>query len=275
MGDRVNDAHAQLLPSIIRLADMLPAGTSLALAQAIVGHTSQDWSGLRLRLGQIVPQPHLRSVLLDMLAAWQQAAPMLPAAEVALMLQTAAATTRSMRQSLKVELVWTGPLVPGPAMRRTDQALLQVIDAAQESLLIVSFAVYKIPAIAAAIVRAAARSVTIRICVEAPEPSGQKMAHDTVKALGPAVAQRAAIYVWPSDKRLIDGGGHSGVLHAKCAVADRRLLFVSSANLTDSAMTLNMELGVLIDGGSAPMTVASQFERLIAAGVLQPIVGAG
>jgi phosphatidylserine/phosphatidylglycerophosphate/cardiolipin synthase-like enzyme len=154
-------------------------------------------------------------------------------------------------------------------MRRTDQALLQVINAAQHTLLIVSFAVYKISAIAAAMVQAAERGVTIRICVEAPEPSGQKMAHDTIKALGPGVAQRAAIYVWPSEKRPIDDHGKAGVLHAKCAVADSRLLFLSSANLTEHAMTVNIELGTLIEGGTAPSKVMAQFEHMIAAGLLK------
>jgi phosphatidylserine/phosphatidylglycerophosphate/cardiolipin synthase-like enzyme len=262
------DPHGQLMPWVLRLADVLPSGTAYALAQAIVGGVAKDWNGLRLATSQIVPQPQLRARVTDLLAAWEQHTPELAPAEVALMVRTAVAATRSVRASQSIELVWTGPLVTGPTMRRTDQALLQVINAAQQSLLIVSFAVYKIPAIAGAIVRAAERGVTIRICVEAPEPSGQKMAHDTVKALGPLVAQRAAIYVWPNDKRVHDASGKVGVLHAKCAVADSRLLFISSANLTDNAMTINMELGVLVDGGSTPATVAAQFEQFIAAGVL-------
>ena len=132
---------------------------------------------------------------------------------------------KTYRESQAVELVWTGPLVSGATMRRTDQALLEVINNAQQSLLIVSFAVYKIPAIATAIVHAAGRGVAIRICVEAPEPSGQKMAYDTIKALGPEVAQHAALYVWPSDQRPHDANGHAGVLHAKCAIADGQCSF--------------------------------------------------
>ncbi|NTU80473.1 MAG: phospholipase, partial [Chloroflexales bacterium] len=105
--------------------------------------------------------------------------------------------------------------------------------------------------------------------IEAPEPSGQKMAYDTIKALGPEVAQHASIYIWPSVKRPVDGSGHSGVLHAKCAVADDRLLFISSANLTDHALNLNIELGTLIAGGTEPGTVRAQFDRLVEEGVLQ------
>jgi phosphatidylserine/phosphatidylglycerophosphate/cardiolipin synthase-like enzyme len=266
----MQDATNTLMAWIIRLAEALPTGTMATLTQVIRNCPAQQWGNIRIQVSQVIPQPHLRSLVVDMLSAWQQYDPAIPPGEVATMIWTAAETARSVKATQTVELVWTGPLVAGPAMRRTDQALLQVINAAEQSLLIVSFAVYKIATIAAAIVRAAERGVVIRICVEAPEPSGQKMAHDTIKALGSEVAERAAIYVWPSDQRPTDHG-QTGVLHAKCAVADSRLLFISSANLTDNAMTLNIELGTLITGGTAPSTVATQFEQLIAAGILQQV----
>src|SRR6266487_2042809 len=157
----MHDPHGQLMPWMIRLAEALPAGTLQTLASAIAACSAQDWGCVRLQATQAVPQPQLRALVVDMLTVWQQQAPDVLPADVALMLRTAAATARSVREAQTIELVWTGPLVAGPAMRRTDQALLQVINAAQQSLLIVSFAVYKISAIAAAIVRAAERGVTI------------------------------------------------------------------------------------------------------------------
>jgi len=150
---------------------------------------------------------------------------------------------------------------------------LHVITTARHTLLIVSFAVYKIPAITAALVQAAQRGVAIRVCVEAPEPGGQTIAYDTLAALGPEVAQHAAIYLWHHAQRPTGSGGKVAALHAKCAVADARLLFVSSANLTDYALNLNMELGVLIAGGPQPQTVVAQFDALIAQGVLQRVQG--
>ncbi len=59
-----------------------------------------------------------------------------------------------------------------------------------------------------------------------------------------------------------------GVLHAKCAVVDRRWLLVSSANFTDSAMQVNMEMGIAIEGEEMPGRVADHFERLVLAGSL-------
>ena len=113
-------------------------------------------------------------------------------ADVALVLRRRGDHAKAYRESQAVELVWTGPLSAARRCAGPIRRCCEVITSAQQSLLIVSFAVYKIPAIASAIVQAAKRGVTIRICVEAPEPSGQKMAYDTIKALGPEVAQRAA-----------------------------------------------------------------------------------
>ncbi len=267
----IEDRHTLISTWAVRLAAIMPSGTIQALAKTLERGNTLTWRDLQLQIIQVVPQPHLRALVLELLSAWQQDGGDITPAEVALMLRTAAISAKAYRESQAVELVWTGPLVSGATMRRTDQALLEVITSAQQSLLIVSFAVYKIPAIAGAIVQAASRGVTIRICVEAPEPSGQTMAYDTIKALGPAVAQRAALYVWPSDQRLHDANGHAGVLLAKCAVADGQLLFLSSANLTDYAMNLNIELGVLIRSASHAQRVAAQFEQMIAQGILRPI----
>lgn len=61
--------------------------------------------------------------------------------------------------------------------------------------------------------------------------------------------------------------------HAKLAVADRRLLFLGSANLTQSAARRNIEAGVLVRGGDAPQRVAEHIVELQRRGVLQPLRG--
>ena len=48
-------------------------------------------------------------------------------------------------------------------------------------------------------------------------------------------------------------------------------LFLSSANLTKYAFSLNMELGVLITGGRAPHQIESLFECLMNDGILDKI----
>ena len=79
------------------------------------------------------------------------------------------------------------------------------------------------------------------------------------------------VYEWPLAKRPRTDQGQHGLLHVKCAVADGEWLFLSSANLTQQAFTINMELGMLVRGGTMPGRVEKQFEQLIKSGQLQQV----
>jgi phosphatidylserine/phosphatidylglycerophosphate/cardiolipin synthase-like enzyme len=46
---------------------------------------------------------------------------------------------------------------------------------------------------------------------------------------------------------------------------------VSSANLTEDALLLNMELGLLIEGGKLPPQVENHFAELRSAGILRSL----
>jgi phosphatidylserine/phosphatidylglycerophosphate/cardiolipin synthase-like enzyme len=48
-------------------------------------------------------------------------------------------------------------------------------------------------------------------------------------------------------------------------------MFLSSANLTQQAFTINMELGVLVRGGTMPRSVQTQFDLLIKSGKLKEL----
>jgi phosphatidylserine/phosphatidylglycerophosphate/cardiolipin synthase-like enzyme len=252
----------------VRLAAELPASLIECLADEIASCSVRDWSYARRQILQVTPQPRFRALVEELLRAWRTEAAGIRPESVALALRAASATAQHYREAQSVELVWTGPGVMEIPLRRTDQALLQVIDAAERGLLVVSFAVYKVPAVTQALVRAFERGVTLRVCVEAPEPSGQKIAYDTIQALGTEVQQRAEIYIWPREQRPTNPRGRAGSLHAKCAVADEEVLFISSANLTEYAMNFNMELGTLIRGGPLPGMVATHFKRLVEGRVL-------
>ncbi len=256
-----------------RLATLLPHALLLRLADLLQPLDPTDWEQRRRQLLHTTPQPHFRAPLEHFLAVWRTVSPALAPSVVALLLHTAASTARTMQSTQRVELIWTGPEVDEITLRRTDEALLEVIEAAQHALLIVSFAVYQIPRITEALLRAAARRVQVRLCLEAPA-SGQ-IGYDTIAALGSEVARHTAIYLWPLEQRQAAGGGRVGSLHAKCAVADSSHLFLSSANLTAYAMTRNIELGVLVQGGVLPGQVLTQFDRLIERGVLERVERSG
>jgi phosphatidylserine/phosphatidylglycerophosphate/cardiolipin synthase-like enzyme len=194
---------------------------------------------------------------------WQGRAAGVTPEAVALALRTAAHAEKAHREGQTVELVWTGPGTEAHPLRRTEQAVLQVLDSARQRITLVSYAVYRIPNVCEALVRAARRGVQINVIVETPDKLEGENEYSTLRALGDDVAACSAGYFWPKEKRGQDDKSKVGILHVKCAVADGRWLFLSSANLTEYAFTINMELGVLVTGGKLPGQVQEHFERLI------------
>jgi len=262
----MDPSHFFLAEEATRLAAELPAETVELLAAAIVGG-----QGKVAQAAQSIPHLHYRSLASRFLQTWQEQAPQVPVEAVALALRTAAVGEQAQRESQTVELVWTGPDAGGPAFRRTEQAILQVLDSARQRITLVSYAVYRIPNVCQALVRAAQRGVQINVIVETPDKLEGENEYSTLRALGGEVAACSAVYYWPKERRGQDETGKHGILHVKCAVADGRWLFLSSANLTEYAFTMNMELGMLVTGGSLPRLVQEHFDRLVADGSLTPV----
>jgi phosphatidylserine/phosphatidylglycerophosphate/cardiolipin synthase-like enzyme len=208
-----------------------------------------------------------RASLRLLIEAWREDAT--PPKTIAIALQAALYTQSTHLAQTQTELVWTGPR-HGVALRRTDQALQQVIQLAKKELLIITFAAYHIPHIAEALSEAIARGVTVRIVAESPEESDGKVTTDIRQSFA-RFTNNIQIYVWPQSKRERDDKGNFGALHAKCALADDTHLFISSANLTNHALLLNMEMGILLSQGSLPKQVHQHFQDLISQGDLIPI----
>jgi phosphatidylserine/phosphatidylglycerophosphate/cardiolipin synthase-like enzyme len=250
------------------LANSLPISTVEAVALAI--RTCSD-ATLRAEISQRVPHHQHRDMALAFVDRWRAEAGDIDAITVSVALQTAALAEHSHRDGQSAELVWTGPET-GASFRRTEQAILQLLDAAQHRITLVSFAVYSIPNVAKSLVKAAKRGVRLTVIVETPDKLGGENEYNTIKALGQEVANCSTVYYWPKEKRTLSDTNKPGILHVKCAVADGDRLFLSSANLTQQAFTINMELGILVRGGTMPKAIESQFERLIDDGQLKRVV---
>jgi cardiolipin synthase len=216
-----------------------------------------------------VPTTLFRVHALRVYEAWASTDPPLPGAAVALACRAAAEAVRTVRDDQAVSVVWTGPSSPLVPVRSTVAVLCELIDAACDELLVVSFAAYRVEAVVAALGRAADRGVAVRLVLESAEESGGLLSRDAAAAFE-ALAGRVGLYVWPAEKRAAHGEGHAA-MHAKCAVADRRLALVTSANLTGAGMAGNMELGLLVRGGDAPARIAAHFAALVADGVLEAV----
>ncbi|MFD7198165.1 DISARM system phospholipase D-like protein DrmC [Streptomyces sp. NPDC059893] len=175
------------------------------------------------------------------------------------------AATQRARDTVQVRTVWSGPSTPGVPVRATAQVLVDVIAEARDELLAMTYAARPYPALTQALSEAAARGVKAQVVVETlagargllsgPEPAD-------------AFASVPGLMLWhwargPARR------AHSRQ-HAKLAVADRRVLFLGSANLTEAAARRNIEAGVLVSGGQAPRRAAEHIVELQRLGILQP-----
>lgn len=227
-----------------------------------------DWHARRLALIDGIHHPGARVAINQLVDRWRDDAPHIAPISLALTLRALAEERHDASQQL--ELVWTGPIPDGIALRRTDQALLEIIERASSELLIASFAVYRVREVVDALIAAAERGVRITLVFESPTESADGIAFDGARALGRRVIEHTRLLIWPRERRPRGARDQVGSLHVKCAIADAVELFVSSANLTEHALRLNMELGILVRGGDLPGKASELFHELERRGDLVP-----
>lgn len=262
----MNYEHHEIGAAAARLAGCLPPSVMMGVAAAVAQHGGSEWPSARQAILQSLPTPGFREAAADFLDLWHSRASTVGSEAVAIALLTAAKSEHDHRHEETVEIVWTGPEPAETRFRQTEQAILEVVNSATRHLTVVSYAVYRIPRIREALVAAANRGVVIRLIVETPNRIEGQGEYDCLLALGDNVASACSVYYWPQENRPKDDNGKIGILHVKCAVADGHRMFLSSANFTEYAFTINMELGLLVTGGKLPGMVERHFERLVEVG---------
>jgi phosphatidylserine/phosphatidylglycerophosphate/cardiolipin synthase-like enzyme len=262
---------AGLLNLIRQVAIGLPPATLDELLRALEEHGDKPYDGsLKPKLLLHIPTPGGRHVANKLVDAWVKERTWVTAGGLAVALAAAAYSDRAAREELSVQLVWTGPTEDVP-VRRTSQALLQIINEAKKDLLIVSFAIYNIPEVVEALSAAIMRGVKLTLVAETPDESEGKVSYGALPTLGDTLIKQSQVYVWPKDKRPVDSQGRYGSLHVKCAVADDDVAYITSANLTGYAMTINMEMGALIRSKEFTGQVRNHIEGLIFKKILVPL----
>lgn len=158
----------------------------------------------------------------------------------------------------RIDAVWTGPDSGATTGRLTSAVVVDLIDRAATDVLLVGYAVHTEPTVAAALRRAAARTVTITLLIE--------RAADNPRFTGTGVAFPGIDAIrlhWPQEER---PAGAS--LHAKILVIDSHVALVGSANITGAALGHNLECGLLVTGGPVPAEVRQHVHLLLGRGVL-------
>lgn len=165
--------------------------------------------------------------------------------------------------AVRVESVWSGPSSHRVPVRSTAQVLASVISESMSELVLATYSAKPYPPIIEELAAAVRRGVTVTVVVETLQGAGSALAGSEPAAAFASV-KGIQMWHWPDMKRPAQGGK----MHAKIAVADRRVLLVSSANLTQSGIETNIEAGVLTRGGTAPARAAEHIAELQASGTL-------
>jgi cardiolipin synthase len=207
-------------------------------------------------LSNVVSTPAAANLIHQLIDAWRTTT--VSADELASMLLSASHVFAKVSNQQSVELVWTGPKTPFVSARRTEQALLQVINSAEQTLFITSFVAYDISSIVKALNDASDRGVAISMLLELSQDHGGSITFDVISKMRMLVPT-AKLYAWKEKSEPFTDGR----VHAKVAVADSKICFITSANLTAYAMEKNIETGVLLSGGKIPQLLNEHLNYLV------------
>lgn len=193
------------------------------------------------------------------------------------------ASDRANRQQVleAIEVVTTGPEVPGASLRDTSVVVRELFASAVGSVLVAGYAVHQGQHVFQVLAQRmdADPDLRVRMFLDV-----QRHPTDTSKAseILARFAHRFKTEEWPGrrlpevfyDPRALETDRATrGSLHAKCIVVDRTTAFISSANFTLAAQERNIEVGVLLRIPAVACQIATHFEGMAASGILDRIPG--
>lgn len=247
-----------LYPIISRIAAELPSDSIYAAANIIA--KGDEASCLNAAWGSRLSE---RKIISDFSDAAVKSG--LSYGEIASALKAAACTVDHVQKGNDLDILWTGPKSSSVPVRRMEQSLCELIEAAKKRLFIVSFVAYRADKIYTAIREAIGRGVRVSFLTEASKEHGGSLDVDPSDALKKKFP-KAEFYRWENPDP-----SSPAVVHAKCAVADDKMALVTSANLTGAAMEKNMELGLLLKDQKVAGRLSSHFEALIAEDIIRKV----
>jgi phosphatidylserine/phosphatidylglycerophosphate/cardiolipin synthase-like enzyme len=199
----------------------------------------------------------------DRLAAAWAAEPTMTGTGVAAALRVGM-TARAAAAARRTRPVWTGPGAPGE-QRLTGMVLHDLVTCAKHRVLLVSYAAYTLPALAADLTHAVDRGCEVDVVFETEEDSAGGYHGPNATPFG--AVDGINRWRWPANRRDVPGAA----LHAKLLVVDGHRALVGSANLTPRALTANLEAGVLIEDRDVAAELEEHVRRLMRSEVLRPV----
>ena len=179
-----------------------------------------------------------------------------------------------------LDLVTTGPDVPGMTNRDTSVVVRELFASAQRSVLVAGYAVYQGREVFRALAdRMVERpELSVRMFLDVQRGSDTSMTSEIVKRF----AERFKTREWPESRplpkvfydprSLAAETNKRACLHAKCVVVDGEAVFVSSANFTEAAQERNIEMGLLVRSRWLAERVTRHFDTLLGVGLFAAVL---
>lgn len=177
-----------------------------------------------------------------------------------------------------IELVLSGPDVPGIQTGDTAATMRRLIDEAKAEVLLVGYALNNVRDLFERLAKRLESDPAFHVvlCFDIARPRNdtsldteivRRFAHDFRKRHWPWLSLPDLFY----DPRALDLDPKTrATLHAKCVVTDRSRALITSANFTEAAQRRNIEAGVLVSDAGLAEQLARYFEALRASGQLTP-----
>ena len=186
--------------------------------------------------------------------------------------------SQAAERTTRPDLVWSGPEIPGLHARDTRQVYEELLGSAKSSIWASTYAFFDGQKAFQVLARHmdATPGLKVTLLLNIQRKWGDTTAADQLVR---NFTDRFWGVDWPGDSRprvyydprALEPDGPGGVLHAKAVVADKEIIFVTSANLTEAALDRNIEVGLLHRDRALAVAVLSHFRGLIDRGMLHPL----
>jgi phosphatidylserine/phosphatidylglycerophosphate/cardiolipin synthase-like enzyme len=179
-----------------------------------------------------------------------------------------------------VDLVWTGPDLPGNPSRDTRIVVHEMFRKAKRSVLVSTYALFDGRTLFDPLHETwqAHPDLTVKLFVDIkhgemgtpPADTLTKFRHD-FKAFHWPWDRLPEVYYDP--RSLSTDPAVKSCLHAKCVIVDDREVFLTSANLTEAAQQRNIEAGLVVNSEALATRVRDHFISMVSANLVLALFG--
>jgi len=170
-----------------------------------------------------------------------------------------------------INLVWTGPDVPGQSHRETASVIRELFASATTSVLVATYVIHHGRDIFQPLAdrMLAVPSLRVELFVDLRGQTPELFAQEFLGSAWPPRGPLPAVYFDPRSGPVEPTTKAS--LHAKLVVTDAARVFVTSANFTERAHSRNIEAGLRVESTHLARSIDDNFCRLVAHKQLVPL----